>query len=243
MKISKVRTAVICGLLAASAIPQAAFAIFGVGDIVFDPGNYVQTSISAVQSVTQEVNQLKQLEQNVKSNIASFDIAGAAGLTQELATIKSVYGSAQELKNTIGSAQSSFRDLQSVFGAGNYKSWQEFGASIAKRKALGDASATNLYNAAQSNAKQVQAAYDAHQKIVSQSSSVSGMTEAAQSTTAAVGVLIQQQNSMMGTMSAMATAQALDVQEKTSLKEGAARMQTEYERRSDARLQKLKITP
>lgn len=181
---------------------------------VFDVANFIKNTTTSMQAVTQEMNQLRQIEQEIKANTANFDLSGSAGMSDQLASVRSVSKSAQVLKSAIGSSQDSFSNLQSVFGAGNYQNWGEFSNSINRRKALGDASANNLYQSAQTAMRQVQLASDNHQQIVDKASSVTGVTEAAQSTTAAVGVLIQQQNTMLAVQAAQNSEKALDVSKK-----------------------------
>jgi type IV secretion system protein TrbJ len=199
--------------------------------IVFDPANFVRNTITSIQTVIDEINQIRQIEQLIKSNMAGLNIPGFSDLVAQANQIRSLVDSAQRLKTTIGNAQQSMTNIQAMYGAGNYRTWLEFGADIAKRKAAGDQVAINIMNAAEEADQQIVAASAAHAKIAASLNGVGGVTQAAQATGAAVGVLIQESKSMLALMSASAKLQGLAERRKTTEEEVAAKALADFQKR------------
>lgn len=214
--------------------------------VVIDPTNLVQNTVTAIESVINEINQvtqisnqIKQIEQLYRSNAAGLNISGFSDFIAQANQIRSLVDSAQQLRSTIGNAQQSMVNMQAMYGAGNYRTWLEFGNDIARRKAAGDQVAINLMNAAEEADSQIVAASAAHKKIANSLNGVSGVTQATQATGAAVGVLIQQSKSMLSLMSASAKLQGLAESRKTAEEEAENKAINEYQRRGKAELDVL----
>ena len=184
--------------------------------IVYDPTNFVKNALIAATAVQQELNQLKQIEAATKSNSAGFDSNGVLSPGEQAARVRTLISSAQRLSNQINSSQKNYSELQSLFGAGNYKSTEEFGDAITRRRLAGDATAKNLFESAAAADSQLQASMVSHQKLNDALGGVAGVTEATQATTSAVGVLIQQNQAILGLMSSQSKATALQVAKDTA---------------------------
>lgn len=198
---------------------------------VFDLANFLKNSITSIQAVIDEVNQIKQIEQLIKGNLAGLNIPGFSDLVAQANQIRSLVDSAQRLRSTIGNAQQSMTNIQAMYGAGSYRNWTEFGADIARRKAAGDQVAINVMNAAEEADKQIVAANAAHEKIAASLNGVVGVTQATQATGAAVGVLIQESKSMLSLMSASAKLQGLAESRKTAEEEVANKALADFQKR------------
>ena len=60
MKKHTTRPALLFALIASLGVSTPTYAIFGVGDIVFDPTNIVQTTTTAIEEVNQTLKQVEQ---------------------------------------------------------------------------------------------------------------------------------------------------------------------------------------
>ncbi|WP_454912738.1 DUF4141 domain-containing protein [Variovorax gossypii] len=210
---------------------------------VIDPANLIENIISAIQSVSQEMNQVKQLQEQVKSNMAGLPLGEIAGLTQQVSQLQDAYSAAMQLKQSLGSGAQALQNIQSLYGASNYANFNNFAQSLAQRKAAGDANATNLLSAADAAMKQIQSSQDSHSKVVSAAQMANGPAEAAQSTTAAVGVVIQQNQAFMGTMAAMAADQGMQRSKETKSKADSESMALQREQENASALSRLQGNP
>ncbi len=170
--------------------------------IVFDPSNFSRTTVTAVQAVEAQVIRLNQLKLQIQDNLRNFAGVDIARLQEEQRKIKSVYESAKRMQTSITGVKNDFEGVKAVFGSGNYQSFDQFVNDIKRRADAGDAVAKNMFLNSQNAQQTIKTAFEQHEILVDKASSVNGVTEAAQSTTAAVGILIQQQNSMLAMMSA-----------------------------------------
>jgi conjugal transfer/entry exclusion protein len=69
----------------ARSTPAMACFIFcggGIGGVVFDPSNFVKNGVTAAQSITQEINALRQIEAQIKANASAL-----GGLDQSNASL------------------------------------------------------------------------------------------------------------------------------------------------------------
>lgn len=175
---------------------------FAYAAVVFDPTNFIKNAITAQQAIVAEINAIKQIQQLAKSNSANFKGVDSMTAQQQNERIQQLSGSATRLSNSIGNSQQVVTQMQSIYGAGNYSNWTEFSAVLAKSKAAGDASTTNLINSAEVANQQIIDSSVSHRQIVDSLGGVAGVTEATQATTSAVGVLITQNQSMLGLLAA-----------------------------------------
>lgn len=207
--------------------------------VVFDPSNFSKNTITAVQQVNAQIDQVKQLQEQIKSNMANFAGKDIADLKREYDKVKGVYDSAKDLQNTLLGVRQNFDNLKATFGAGNYLDFKSMALAIGERAKAGDAVAKNLYDNSRQAQEQMKDSYERHQKIVNQASNVQGVTEATQATTAAVGVLIQQNNTLLSMMAADQTKKAVDTAQATAETLDREKAELKYQQNMAAELQKI----
>ena len=98
-------------------IAQPAHALFGVGDIVLDPTNLVQNTLTAVRTLEQINNQIRQLQNeaqmliNQARNLASLPSSVVGQLRANLATTQRLIGQAKGLAYDVTSIDREFARL------------------------------------------------------------------------------------------------------------------------------------
>jgi conjugal transfer/entry exclusion protein len=102
--------------------------------------------------------------------------------------------------------------MKRSFANSKYLTWEDYVRGIGDRREQGDATAKSLYDSAKFANDQLAKAYEQHQKIVKDLPGIEGVTDAAVSTTQAVGVLIQQNQAVLQMMSEQARAQGQELQ-------------------------------
>ncbi len=106
---------VVC--LLAFGIAQPAHALFGVGDIVLDPTNLVQNTLTAVRTLEQINNQIRQLQNEVQMlinqarNLASLPSSVVGQLRANLATTQRLIAQAKGLAYDVTSIDREFARL------------------------------------------------------------------------------------------------------------------------------------
>lgn len=101
----------------ALASAQPAHALFGVGDIVLDPTNLVQNTLTAVRTLEQINNQVQQLQNeaqmlsNQARNLASLDFNVVNRLRASLARSEQLFAEAQGLAYDVQNLDSEFARL------------------------------------------------------------------------------------------------------------------------------------
>ncbi len=99
------------------ACAQPAHALFGVGDIVLDPTNLVQNTLTAVRTLEQINNQVQQLQNeaqmlsNQARNLASLDFSVVNQLRASLARSEQLIAEAQGLAYDVQNLDSEFARL------------------------------------------------------------------------------------------------------------------------------------
>jgi P-type conjugative transfer protein TrbJ len=99
------------------AAAQPAYALFGVGDIVLDPTNLVQNTLTAVRTLEQINNQVQQLQNeaqmlsNQARNLARLDFNVVSRLREALARSEQLIAEAQGLAYDVQSLDSEFARL------------------------------------------------------------------------------------------------------------------------------------
>ena len=71
MKKHRLNPALLFALIASLGVSTPALALFGVGDVVFDPTNVVQTTTSAIENVAQTLNRLSNMGRNCSNTKTS----------------------------------------------------------------------------------------------------------------------------------------------------------------------------
>lgn len=98
-------------------IAQPSYALFGVGDVVLDPVNLVQNTLTAVRTLEQINNQIKQLENEAQSlinqarNLASLPFNVVNRLRSNLDTTRQLIAQAQGLAYDIQQMDQQFSQL------------------------------------------------------------------------------------------------------------------------------------
>ncbi|UUZ66556.1 hypothetical protein LP417_33940 (plasmid) [Polaromonas sp. P1-6] len=228
-------TAALVGMVLTLALPMESSA----QKIVYDPWNHSRNIITSIQMVTDEINQIKQIEQSIKANLKNVNVAELANLKNQFTQLKTLHYAAEALKGSLGESNSAFKNVEALYGAGNASNWNDFAASMAKRKALQDKTATNIIAAAENADKQVGTSFEAHQKIVEQLKDVEGVTEATQATASAVGVVVQNGQAMLSLMSATAKQQAIEVTKKDKKEQDKEKALVLYREKAKADLDGL----
>jgi P-type conjugative transfer protein TrbJ len=211
--------------------------------LVLDPGNLAQNIISALEAVSQEANQLKQLQEQVRANQASLPAQQLADSLGQAQRIQVSLDSVMRLKQELGSGQQAIQSIQNMYGASNSGSVQSFMQDIARRKAAGDANATSLLASADAATDQISASQQAHERLISALGTVSGPTEAAQATASAVGTVVQQNQAFLGTISAMARDQGIQRAKEAQREADAESVLNDRESRNADALSRLKSNP
>tara|TARA_R110002073_G_scaffold211794_2_gene372108 strand:- start:9794 stop:10525 length:732 start_codon:yes stop_codon:yes gene_type:complete len=86
---------------------QRAHAIFGLGDIVFDPGNYAQNILTAARSLTMIQNQIRQLQNEARvlvnqgKDLGSLNLNILNDLNQNISSVKYLMNAAKGIAFTI----------------------------------------------------------------------------------------------------------------------------------------------
>jgi P-type conjugative transfer protein TrbJ len=98
-------------------IAQPAHALFGVGDIVFDPTNLVQNTLTAVRTLEQINNQIRQLQNeaqmliNQARNLASLPSSVVGQLRANLATTQRLIAQAKGMAYDVANMDQMFQRL------------------------------------------------------------------------------------------------------------------------------------
>lgn len=211
----------------------------GFGGVVFDPSNFVKNGVTAAQSITQEINALKQIEAQIKANASGLGGMDQSNASRQIANVQQLRGTAQTMLSSIGTSQSIFGEMQAMYGAGQYQSWDQFGQTMARRRAAGEATAKNLLTSSEVAYQQIEQSSQAHQTIAASLSGVNGVTEATQATASSVGVLITQNQALLGLMAASNAENAQKITQERIKDENKQDSIRTYEQRNRARLNDL----
>ena len=113
---SKLTALAVASVLAFGAA-QPAHALFGIGDIVLDPTNLVQNTLTAVRTMEQINNQIKQLQNeaqmliNQARNLASLPSSVVGRLRSNLATTQRLIAQAKGLAYDVANMDKEFARL------------------------------------------------------------------------------------------------------------------------------------
>lgn len=194
----------VAAALSTAAAP--AFALFGGGGgIVYDPTNFAQNYISAIEAVNQTATQGKIFIESQLANRKLFELSDSVANTSELQTL---LREAQGLGLALRRGQQSLNDLQRVFAASRFVNWNDFAASIGRRRESGDKQAVALFDAASHSDQQIKSAYEANRALLQKMPYVSGPTEALQASVNASSIIIDQNSAMLYAMSTQNRNQA-----------------------------------
>lgn len=173
--------------------------------IVFDPANYTKNTVTSIQQYLDTANSYIQTAQDLRQTARNMDtvVSEKLGLdTDELQLLKQFVKTGRNLKDAIEDVKAIKDDLDKTFVGGNkYLTWQDFIANIGDRRVHGDKQAKSLYEAAKSAQTALKQSYEKHTKIAKEMPKIAGVTDAAISTSEMVGILVEQNQAMLHTMS------------------------------------------
>jgi len=112
----KLLALLVAGTLTVGAV-QPAHALFGIGDIVFDPSNLTQNILTAARTLEQINNQIRQLQNeaqmllNQARNLTSLDFSVLNDLRATLSATNRLIQQAQGLAYNVSHMESEFRRL------------------------------------------------------------------------------------------------------------------------------------
>jgi len=177
---------------------QRAHAIFGFGDIVFDPGNYAQNILTATRSLTMIRNQIRQLQNEARMlvnqgrDLGRLDLNILNDLNQNISGVNQLMNAAQGIAFTISETD---RILSERFP-------DHYEAAITRDRLIQDAKARYQYSVTSLRHSMRMQAYIAEsiaddQNLISQlmqsSNSASGNLQVSQAGNQLLGLLAQQQ--------------------------------------------------
>jgi hypothetical protein len=182
-----------------------AHAIFGVGDIVLDPTNLVQTTASALAAVKNEINtaaayitQMQQLVAMGKSLKSVSGLASLAGVEQELALYSQLKAVSTQLAAASGESLELSQRLHAAYGASSM-SWQDF---LKARASIDQGNAKGLAAQYATVTTAIERIALRRKEIVDRLQVADGQTSAMQSVGAGIDVLIGQNQQLMATLAA-----------------------------------------
>ena len=121
MKPQKYKTKRLTSLLLAACLFIApvnnAHALFGVGDVVFDPSNYAQSLLTATRTLNMINNQITQIANetqmltNQAKNLQNLPVSIGSDLSISLGQIQTLMNKAKGIVYTIGSVEAEFKKL------------------------------------------------------------------------------------------------------------------------------------
>lgn len=195
-------------------LPKPAHALFGVGDIVFDPTNYVQNVLTAARELQQVSNQIQML-----TNQATMLVNQARNLTSlPMSTLTQLQSSVTQTQSLLGQAQRIAYDVQQI----------EQTYSSVYGSAAGSGSISSLFTAAQSRWQNSVGAFEdslkvqagvvgnipsnasAMSSLVTASQSATGALQAAQAGNQLLALQSQQLSDVAALLAAKARADALE---------------------------------
>ncbi len=183
---------------------------------VIDSANLAQNSTSAYNLVLQYAKQLLQYKEQLMQTLAQIqnlrnqaqNLSKIANIKEQMTQVEYVINTAKTLSGQLENSAKIGSNFNALYGAGNYGTWESFYSQLSKRKAAGDAVADNLITAAKTSTAQISTSSDQLSLLQGTIAGVGSPTEAGQATAAAVSVVAQQMQAMMGSLSAMNAASA-----------------------------------
>lgn len=209
--------------------------------LVYDPWNHAENIITAIHQIKSLIELVKHTSQLGDANMSRGDYSNTFGGGPEM---EEFLGILSQTQIALKEGKKAFDDIQNVFGASKYDNWESFASGIAQRKESGDKQAMQLFDAAFAADKQIRHAYDANKKILQGAKNVSGVTSAVQSVANLLSLTIDQNNTMLLSMS---TKNKLDAQrmekealEKEQVEKEQKRYRDESQKAYDKDLSKLR---
>lgn len=207
-----------------------AWAVFGIGDVVIDPTNLIQTTVTALNSVkevanqakslvneaTQIANQIKQLENDV-TNLTQIPLHMSNELHDVLTQYQEVMSQVQGLSYDYHSIRDQFERLFSAPRSGQPVSLPSYTAQLMTqiRQASGQAVQ------AQAILQRLASQRSAMKRALAASESARGNLEVQQASNQLSGVLAAQQANLLEVLTTTSRAQVSFIAAQTALDEAA----------------------
>lgn len=193
---------------------QSAFAVFGVGDVVYDPSNFFENVLQAgyqLQQLGKEVEQLEQMVLMVEDmalNIKNLNFSALPVIGGPLGTLMELYDTAHNLFFNAALIQEKFKELYGPFHADVALSGAAFAA---KEWDWNQAVREAHYVAMQQQAQvpqSLQAAQDAMTAALRKSETAEGNLQVQQAGNQVLGVVASQLSTLNTLTATAAQAQA-----------------------------------
>lgn len=214
LRVRLAAAAALLSIAAASLSPAPAYALFGLGDIVYDPSNFAQNVLTAARTLEQISNQIRMLHNQATSLINEARNLQNLPLSL-LGPLQTQIRQTQRLLNDAGRIAYDVREIERVF-ADQYKTPDlsvSEGLLVAGAEARWQNSVAAFEDALKVQAGAVgniEGARAAIDSLVTASQSASGALQAAQAGNQLLAVQSQQLADLTATMAAIGRAQALD---------------------------------
>lgn len=197
--------------------------------IVFDPTNFFSANVLNYSTLLKKLAEAQLhtgLFKTMLDNEFKFEDSEVRRSNDELAL-------------ALRLMEQALMDIQHGYAASKNEEFGEYMARIGERAEKGDKAAKTLMdNAYEADAKIVKA-NEAYRLTMERSAKVPGITQAVQSTTNAVGIVIQQNQAMLGIMSSTAKDTALKRAEETAKKKHDEQALKNYIEKTDAAYSKM----
>lgn len=221
-----------CAALLASSclIAPPAHALFGLGDVVYDPANYAQNVLTAVRSLEQINNQIRQIQNQATSllneakNLESLPVSTLADLKAQVEQTQALLARARRVAFNVQAVQQAFSDRYK--GTALTASQTQM---VAHAEARWQDSVAAFEDALQVQAGvvgNIEPARTAMDTLVRASQSASGALQAAQAGNQLLALQARQLADVTAALAAQGRAQALAAaRDAASEAEGRARFQ------------------
>ncbi|WP_338446968.1 P-type conjugative transfer protein TrbJ [Pelagerythrobacter marensis] len=199
---------------------QPAHALFGFGDIVFDPSNYAENVLTAARTLEQINNQIKQLQNeaqmliNQARNLASLPHSSLTQLQNTIAHTQDLLNEAQNIAYQVSEIETAFNEQYGEAAANG-----DFADMIANAEARWRTSVAGYEDALKVQAgvvDNIEGTRAELSNLVSQSQGATGALQAAQAGNQLLALQSQQMTDLTAAIAAQNRAQALDAARRAS---------------------------
>ena len=199
---------------------QPAYALFGVGDIVFDPSNYAENVLTAARTLEQINNQIQQLQNeaqmlvNQARNLASLPYSSLAQLQATIARTQDLLNEAQNIAYQVSEIETAFNEQYGEAAASG-----DFADMIASAEARWHNSVASYEDALKVQARvvgNIERTRSELSNLVAQSQGATGALQAAQAGNQLLALQSQQMTDLTAAIAAQNRADALDAARRAS---------------------------
>ena len=196
------------------AVTPPAHAIFGFGDIVYDPANHAENILTAARTLQQINNQIQQLQNeaqvliNQARNLTSLPYSALAQLQSTFQRTQFLLSQAQRIAYDVAAIEDAFTDLYGTAAAAG-----DFDAMIANAEERWQTSVAGFEDALRVQAGVVGNIDDARAEmsaLVTRSQSATGALQAAQAGNQILALQSQQIADLTAAIAAQNRAQSLE---------------------------------